>query len=305
MATLRYFLSEALTSMNRSRGISFLAVATIAVALSMLGAFLYLSWNFTAVVERWSDEVQLSIYLSDDLATGDLGTLRSLLDGQEGVEEVEYVSKEQALQRFATYFADLSDLPELLGENPLPASFEVRLGETARTPEQVARLAAAVQGFEGVEEVQYDTGWVERLDTLVRLATAAGYVLGGVLLLAAVFTTSNVIRLALFSRRDEVDILRLVGATPWFIQGPFLVEGALQGLLGGLAAVLLLATVHLGLHTAWTDGMNLFLRIATAEFLPAETWAALVAAGGFMGLAGSFLAVRRFLAVGAPGWGGR
>lgn len=290
-----YFLHEALTSMRRNRGISSLAVATIGIALTLLGGFVYVSANFSTLVDRWSRELQLNVYLLDDATDDEIQALRERLRAIPEVEEVRHVSKDEALARFREYFADLSDLPDALDANPLPASLEVRLQEEARSPETVARLASGLSGMPGVEDVQYDTGWVERLDALVRLGSAAGYVVGGLLLVAATFTTANVIRLALYSRRDEVSILQLVGATRGFIQGPFLVEGLLQGVLGGVLALLLLGAAHLSARAA-PVGAGVLMRIATDRFLGPEPILGLLALGAAMGLTGSFLAVRRFLA---------
>jgi cell division transport system permease protein len=295
MGILGYFFSEALTSMGRSRGVSALAVGTIAIAIAMLGGFLCVSSNFEALVARWSREVQLDVYLRDEIAAEELERLREALRLDPAVEEVRHVSKEEALARFRDTFADLQDLPGFLGFNPLPASLEVRLAGGAREPARVRRLAESLAARPGVEDVSYDTAWVERLGAMIRLASGAGYFVGGILLLAATFTTSNVIRLALYSRRDEVEILRLVGATRAFIQGPFLVEGLVQGLLGGLLAVGLLAAAHLAVR-AVPDAAGPLVRVATERFLGGGAVAALVAAGGAMGLSGSVLAVRKFLA---------
>jgi cell division transport system permease protein len=137
---------------------------------------------------------------------------------------------------------------------------------------------------------------VKRLDSLVKVAGGAGTFFGAVLLVAATFTTSNVIRLAMYSRRDEVEILQLVGATRAFIQGPFLLEGLLQGLMGGLLALGLLGGTHLTLTAMVPASGNLFLRLLTAGFLDAWTATALVLGGGAMGFIGSLFAVRKFLA---------
>lgn len=293
IADLRYFVAEALTSMARTRAISALSIGTIAVALSLLGAFLYVATNLTAQISRWSSEVQVQIYLLDEIEAVTLAKLRERLEADPAVERIEHIAKEEALARFRSYFADLADLPDALGANPLPASFEVRLKEGRRGPEEVAAFAAALRGQPGVEDVRYDAAWVERLQSLSALAAAAGYLLGGVLLIAATFTTSNVIRLALLSRRDEIEILRLVGATRTFIRGPFLMEGLVQGTLGGVLALMLLGGLHLTIRRA--AGANPFLALLTEQFLPRSQALAVAAAGGVMGLAGAYLAVRKFL----------
>jgi len=293
IADLRYFVAEALTSMSRNRAVSLLSIGTIAVALTLLGAFFYFSTNLSAQILRWSSEVQVQVYLLDDLDATALATVRARLEADPAVERIEHVPKEEALARFRSYFADLADLPDALGTNPLPASFEVRLREGSRGPEEVGAFAAALRGQPGVEDVHYDTAWVERLHSLAAVAASAGYLLGGVLLIAATFTTSNVIRLALLSRRDEIEILRLVGATRAFIRGPFLMEGLLQGALGGGLALALLGGLHLTLRRA--GGANPFLTLLTERFLPGPQALALAAVGGMLGLAGAFLAVRKFL----------
>ncbi len=293
---LRYFLVESLTSMRRGKGISFLAVATIAIALTILGVFLYFSGNLAALVQRWSDEVQLTVYLEDSIAPADRGEIETRLRQDVVVEEVRFVSKQDALDRFLRDFQELGGLTDLLEINPLPASFEVRLQPDQRSPEALRRFAGGLEPLDGVEEVDYDTGWVKRLDSLVVLARGAGTLFGAVLLLAATFTTSNVIRLAMYSRRDEVEILQLVGATRSFIQGPFLMEGLLQGLAGGLLALALLGATHFGLNALVPSSGNFFLHLITAEFLAARTAVGLVLGGGAMGFAGSLFAVRKFLA---------
>jgi cell division transport system permease protein len=293
---LRYFLAEALTSVRRGLGISVLAVATIAIALTILGIFLYFSGNLSAVVQSWSEDVQVQVYLQDDITPSTRHDLESRLQGMPEVDVMMFVPKDVALQRFQREFAELGGLAELLDTNPMPASFEVRLRPEHRQPEALARFASRLETMQGVEDVDYDTGWVKRLDSLVQLAGGAAVFFGTILLVAATFTTSNVIRLAMYSRRDEVEILQLVGATRGFIQGPFLVEGLLQGVAGGLLALLLLAGTHLAFAVLVPSSGNVFLRVLTSHFLGAGAAAGLVLGGGLMGLGGSLFAVRKFLA---------
>jgi cell division transport system permease protein len=187
-------------------------------------------------------------------------------------------------------FRDLSSLPEDLGENPFPASLEVTLRPSAHAPEDVKRMAQAFTGVPGVREIQYDLLWIERLSTGVRLVRVVGAFLGGILVLAAVFTISNVIRLTIYAREDELDIMRLVGATRAYVKGPFVTEGVIQGGLGGLLASLLL----------WTALAWLSRNLATSDLLPHATLALspviamlLVAGGMAVGLAGSLMSLSR------------
>jgi cell division transport system permease protein len=290
LRALSYFLAEALTSLWRSRLVNAVSVGTIAVSLFVLGAFLTLAGALSGLVARWSETVQVIVYLEERIEPRVLESLENRLREDPAVASVERVSREQALERFRAMFRDLSSLPEDLGENPFPASLEVTLRPSLQSPAEVERLAKGLGEVPGVREVQYDLLWIERLSTGVRLVRVVGSFLGGVLLLAAVFTISNVIRLTIYAREDELDIMRLVGATRAYVKGPFVTEGVIQGGLGGLAASLLL----------WTAFAWLSRNLATSDLLPHATLAlspqiavALVAGGMAVGLVGSLLSLSR------------
>jgi cell division transport system permease protein len=266
------------------------SVGTIAVSLFVLGAFLTLASALSGLVARWSETVQVIVYLEERIEPRVLESLENRLREDQAVASIERVSREQALERFRAMFRDLSSLPEDLGENPFPASLEVTLRPSLQSPAEVERLAKGLGEVPGVREVQYDLLWIERLSTGVRLVRVVGSFLGGVLLLAAVFTISNVIRLTIYAREDELDIMRLVGATRAYVKGPFVTEGVIQGGLGGLAASLLL----------WMAFAWLSRNLATSDLLPHATLAlspqiaaALVAGGMAVGLVGSLLSLSR------------
>src|SRR5512134_1327156 len=243
MALLRalyYFLQEAFTSLRRSWLINAVSVGTIAVSLFVLGAFLTLASNLHDVVMRWTQKVQVVFYLEDGIEDIVLQSLQNRLQADAAVEGLAFVSRAEALERFRSLFRDLRTLPEDLGENPFPASLEVTLRGDHQSPGAVQRLVHDFERAPGVQEVQYDLLWIERLATVVRLVRGVGLFLGGILLLAGVFTISNVIRLTIYAREDELDIMRLVGANQAYVRGPFVTEGVIQGGLGGLVAAGLL-----------------------------------------------------------------
>src|SRR5262245_43386438 len=212
MAALRalaFFLEEALTSLWRSRWIAALSVGSIAVSLFVLGAFLTVASNLSEVIARWTQKVQVTFYLTDGLEDHIRKSLEDRLKDDPAVEGLVVVTREEALGRFRALFRDLRTLPEDLGENPFPASLEVALKAGHQSPEEVQRLVHAHEKAPGVEEVQYDLLWIQRLSTAVRLVRGVGGLLGGILVLAGVFTISNVIRLTIYARQDELDIMRL------------------------------------------------------------------------------------------------
>jgi cell division transport system permease protein len=293
MAFLRaisYFVTEAATSLWRSRLVNAVSVGTIAVSLFVLGAFLTVASGLGELVTRWTEKVQVIVYLEDGIEDRVRASLENRLRDDPAVGSVEFVSREQALARFREMFRDLSSLPEDLGENPFPASLEVTLRAERQSPTEVQRMAKAFEGAPGIREIQYDLLWIERLATGVRLVRGLGAFLGGILVLAGVFTISNVIRLTIYAREDELDIMRLVGATRAYVKGPFVTEGMIQGGLGGLVASGLLWAA-----LGWLSrGLAASALLSRAAFrLPPGVALLLVAGGMTVGLAGSLVSLAR------------
>jgi cell division transport system permease protein len=184
----------------------------------------------------------------------------------------------------------MEDLPGLLEENPFPASIEVRLRREQGTPGQIRAFAVSLRKLPGVEQVRFDADWVERVRSVMRVAWIGGAAIGILLLGAAVLTISAVIRMGVYERRDEIEILRLVGANPSFIRGPFLLEGALQGFAGSVAAVAgIAATTLLFSRSAGPLSVPLLADLLGSFIAPLDV-AMLVAIGSLLGLAGSVMA---------------
>jgi len=290
LRAVHYFLSEALTSLWRSRLMNAVSVGTIAVSLFVLGAFLTVASRLGDVVSRWTQKVQVIVYLEDGTEDRVRESLENRLRADPAVDSIDYVTREQALARFREMFRDLRALPEDLGENPFPASLEVSLKSERQSPAEVERLAGAFQAAPGVKEIQYDLLWIERLATGVRLVRGIGAFLGGILVVAGVFTISNVIRLTIYAREDELDIMRLVGATQAYVKGPFVAEGMIQGGLGGL-----LATALLWAALQWLSrGLASSDILGHAAFaLPGGLGAMLVLGGMLVGVVGSWVSLSR------------
>ena len=294
MAALRalvYFVEEALTSLWRSRLINAVSVGTIAVSLFVLGAFLTVASNLNDVVARWVRKAQVTFYLEDGVEDRIRESLENRLKDDPAVDGLVLVTREQALERFRSLFKDLRTLPDDLGDNPFPASLEVTVKQERQSRDDVRRLVQAFENAPGVEEVQYDLIWIERLSTAVRLVRGVGGFLGGILVLAGIFTISNVIRLTVYARQDELDIMRLVGATRAYVKGPFVVEGMIQGGLGGSLAVGLLWGAFRFLAQDAVAASDLLGR--TALFLPASLCFVIVLGGMAVGVVGSLVSLGR------------
>jgi cell division transport system permease protein len=287
MRALRYALDEAVASLWRGRRSSVLSAVTIALALFVLGAFLILTANLERLAREWSSSAEVSVYLADEVTEDERLALEAAL-ATGGVAGREYVPKTEALARFKRTFGDLAVAAEGLEGNPLPASYEVRLVPGAEA--DLDRLAARWRALAGVADVRYDRQWLSRLVSAVAVVRGIGLVLGAILTLAAALTVANVVRLALYARRDELDIMQLVGAPQLYVRGPFVVEGTLQGGAGALVALMLLGAVFAILRGWYLDSLAAAVNLSSIEFLSLRLSALLVGGGMAVGCLGGFVA---------------
>lgn len=237
MTVVGYAFEEAWASLRRSGKSAVISIGTIAIAFVTLGGFLLASVNVQRALDRWLEAAELSVYLVEAVTDETRARLEAYLEAQPAVVAVEFISKSDALERFRADFPELSDVTSSLSDNPFPASFEVRLRTGQSAGALADELARGVAEREGVSDVRYDRRWLARLIVIVTGARVAGAVAAGVLMLGAAFTVAAVVRLSLHARRDELEIMQLVGAPFSYIRGPFIVEGLLLGGIGAAVAV--------------------------------------------------------------------
>jgi cell division transport system permease protein len=289
MRALRYSFDEAVLSLWRGRQSGALSTATIAVALFVLGAFLIATSNLERLGREWNNSAEMSIYLADTATPVQRTVIeRTLNSATKAVIGHQYLSKADAVARFKKTFTDLSGTLDGLGENPLPASYEVRLRGGADTG--VDLLLAEIRQLPGVADVRYDREWLQRLSKAIGVVRGVGLVLGLLLTIAAALTVANVVRLGLHARRDELDIMQLVGAPQLFIRGPFVMEGTLQGGIGSLVALGVLGVVFLSLKGRYLVPLATAINLSTVSFLPLELVLLLVAGGMAVGCLGGIIA---------------
>jgi cell division transport system permease protein len=288
MRALQYALDEAIASLWRGRQSGALSTATIAVALFVLGAFLIATANLERLGREWSNSAELSVYLADNITPVERTAIERALATGSAVASHQYISKADALVRFKKTFADLSTTVEGLGDNPLPASYEVRLRAGSETG--VDLLLAEVRQLPGVADVRYDREWLQRLSSAVAVIRGVGLVLGTLLTIAAALTVANVVRLGLYARRDELDIMQLVGAPRIFISGPFVMEGTLQGGLGALVALVALGAIFFGLKARYLVPLAAAINLSSPSFLPTELSLLLIVGGMAVGCLGGLIA---------------
>jgi cell division transport system permease protein len=290
---LRYFFSEALTSLWRGKWSAALSVITIAAGLLVLGFFLIVNSNLQKLVARWSEAAELSVFLGDDATPEQLQAVANMVDRSGLAASRQYVSKEDAASRFRQDFPDLAAATARLERNPFPASLEVRLNQRARAVgSAVDNLATSLGGMAGVADVRYDRRWLGRLNTAIGFVRAIGILIVAMLAVAAALTVANVVRLAAYARRDEIEIMQLVGAPFAFVRGPFVVEGILQGGLGALVAVVALWGIFVAARARFGAAAADALGLTTITFLPAGLWLLLIGGGMLLGCIGGYIVAR-------------
>jgi cell division transport system permease protein len=285
--TLAYFVREALRRIWVSKRTSLVAVSMIAMSLFIVGIFLLLAENLGRAVTQAEGKSQVSIYLDPKATPEQIRNVQTYLTSRKQFRHVRFVSREEAMRRFRSYFSNLSDVVAQLDENPFPPSFQSDI-----SPREMQPFAGDLRRLSGVEELQFDWEWVRRLRHLVSIINIVGLIAGGVLALAAAFTIANVIRLTMMLYREEIEIMRLVGATERIIRGPFLVEGLLQGTIGAALSVALLFAAFVIARRFLAPANSLLWSFLFAGFLPWQKIAALIAGGMLAGYLGSWFSVR-------------
>jgi cell division transport system permease protein len=286
-------IKRALQDLSRNRLLNALTMVTIALAVLIVSAFGLFLINAQDVVHSWEKGVRMMVYLKPETGAADRKNTEQRLLGLYGVSQVRFISKQEALEELKQELKHQASLIAGLKENPLPEAFEIRLVAVTQSDQDMARLAAKIQALPNVDSVEYGQQWLGKALYFLQLFRLAGIALGLLFLLATVFIVANTIRLLLYSRGEEIEIMRLVGATDRFIKTPFFIEAMIQGLVGAAAGLCLLAilfsmavgNIHQGL-----SGIFFHLR-----FFPLITLLEIVACSMLVGWIGCYLSIRQFL----------
>lgn len=294
---LRYFILRAVRNMRQWPLLCSASILTMAVALATVATFFLIVVNVEQLANRWTREIQVVAYLQEPPEQQRLPELVNRLKDFQEVETVSYISPAEAMKRFEKRLGDEAALLEGVSRDLLPASFELGLKPEFRSQQGINAVIERLENVLDIEDLRYGQAWLERFNRFVGMLRFVGMVLGGFLLLAALFIVSNTIKLTLYARRDELEIMALVGATMRFIKVPFILEGAIQGLLGGLISLVFLAlsftfVISRSLHSFWLTPTDFDLL-----FLTANQQIVLVLSGVLLGILGSLSSLRRFVRI--------
>lgn len=293
--TLGYYIREALRSLHRNNWMVLASVGTVAVSLMIVGISLITVMNTNYLAARLESNVEIIVFLKTNVGDDQALALKTQIEAIPGVAKTQFVTKDQAMMEFRQQLGDQQNMVDALGgNNPLPNLYKV----TTVAPQDVDKVANKLQALPETEKVDYGKGVVEKLFAITKWVRLVGVSFIILLALAAVFLIATTIRLTVFARRREIQIMKILGATNWFIRWPFLMEGMVIGFIGALIAVLIVDTSYLALTDYITRELNFtMLGLQTDAHFLVLLGIAMLGVGTLIGTVGSGISMRKFLKV--------
>lgn len=290
---MKRFYQRAIKDILDNRFLTAITVVTIALSILIAAAFALFFINAGDVLNIWQKGIRMMVYLKPD--TSDAGRLdtKYRLQSIAGVQETRFISKQEAMRKLKQQMAHYSALLDNLKENPLPDAFEVTVKPMARNSTELSFLAERIGALSTVEEVEYGQQWIQRFSNIINLFRLAGYGIGTLFFMATVFIVANTIRLVLYSRRDEIEIMRLVGATDRFIKIPFYLQGMIQGGFGTLLGLLVLLAGYYSLTTHFSQSAS--SQLIVLRFFSPSHCAAITCGGIMVGWLGCWVSLKQFM----------
>ncbi len=285
--SISYTLRESLTGFNRNRSSSLITVFTVGISLLLLGVFTIITVNFTSLVRQIRSRVDVEVFLVEGLGDEHIRELKMYLLAIPGVEDAEFVSKEDAAKIFEQDYGET--FGDILDDNPLPVSYHLQIREGYNNSDSVRAIADRVEKMQPVESVYYRKQLLQLIDSRARAFGYATLFIGLILALSAVILVANTIRLTIYAKREIIRTMKLVGATPMFIRMPFLIEGVFHGFVGGILASVLIDIVFTFFIQPLSEDLLFNIGVDMSFYM------LLIVAGGVLGFFGSMISIHRFL----------
>lgn len=288
-----HMVKRALRDIAANGFLNSVMIVTVALSILIVGAFALLWINANALMEAWTSGIRIMAYAADGAVPDEIQDLRGKIGTLNGVGQVVFIPKHEALENLKTELEGRSSLLDNLRENPLPDAFEIEMDGNSRNFENIERIAAEIRAMPQISEVEYGRKWLGRFTHIFDLFKLSAYAMGCLFFMAAVFFVSNTLRLVLYSRREEVEIMRLVGATDDFIKMPFYFQSILQCAIGGILGIGVLFAAYR--FASVNIGPDLVRGIFQIRFLPPETIASIIGGSIMIGWLGCCISLRQFL----------
>lgn len=287
------FFKRAIYDIRTNRFLNAVTIITIALSILIVSSLVLFFVNANDYINFWKKGIRIIAYLKPDIVEPNLVDIKSKVQRLYGVAEVEFISKKEAMKRLREQMKRQSSLFDGLKENPLPDAFEIRLTGQSSSSEKIENLAAQLESLPEIDEVEYGQRWIGRFVKVFDLFRLTGYAMSGIFFIAAVFIVANTIRLVIYSRREEIEIMRLVGATDRFIKTPFYIEGIIQGALGGIIGLAALFATFIYISTSVEHGLPSDL--LHIRFLSLRLFITIILCSMLVGWLGCFISLRQFL----------
>lgn len=292
--TIKYFIKEAFVNFKQAGLMSYVTIGVITITLFIVSLFLLFATNLKGVVDILVKRTSIIAYLKDGVKEAEIAEIERMLSQIDQISQVVYVSKEEALQKFKETLGQNKDILDNLPGNPLPNYLEIKIKRENFRWEELGKIAKEIEKSKWIEEVDYG----ERIVNLLAKVTHGFKIIiigiGIVLCISTLIIISNTIELGLFAREEEIAIMKLVGATNWFIRFPALIEGTLHGIISGVLAIgLLWVSYKFIILKFWTS--EPFFQLIPLKFIPIEFIAGILLTSALLGCLGSFLSMHYFL----------
>ena len=287
------FFKRAVEDFRNNRLLNIITLLTISLSILIVSAFILFFINTNEIMNFWKKGLRVMAYLKPELPGSQLPGLTRRIQSISGVENVRFISKNEAFSRLKAQMKRQASLFDNLDENPLPDAFEIQLKAATQTWDKVEYLAAQIEALDEVQEVEYGQRWLSRYTHIFNLFRLTGYAMCGIFFMAAVFIVANTIRLVIYSRRDEIEIMRLVGAAERFIKIPFYFQGLIQGALGAGIGLAVLFFAYLAIVSNIEQGW--FSGLFQIRFLPPLMLGAIILISMLVGWLGSYLSLKQYL----------
>ena len=286
------YYKRAIQDILDHRFLNVVTIITIAISTLIVSAFALFFMNASDIMNSWKKGIRIMAYLQPDIPEKKTLEIKLKIKSMYGVQDDRFISKNEALQRLKKQMKRQSSLLENLKENPLPDAFEISMIQSSQNQDKVEKLATQLESIPQIEEVEYGQRWLGRFTNIFNLFRLTGCAMGVLFFMAAVYIVANTIRLVLYSRREEVEIMRLVGATERFIKAPFYIEGLIQGLLGGMIGLVVLFLTFMFISS--NVGQGLSSGLFTIKFLSSLTFCGIILCSMFVGWLGCYLSLKQF-----------